>query len=384
MKTDYFDWAATSPMSEEAIEDYCQTAREFYANPSASHTAGAAAGKKLSECRKKASELLGCEPEDLYFTGGGTESDSIILNSALLSVNPGHIIISKAEHSAILQYEKTLQQKGWTISYLPCPKGYANPEDLKKLLTPQTRYVFIMIVNNILGTIEDLKGLVSVCRDYEKATGRKIHFHADAVQACGKIPFDFKALGIDSAAIAAHKFCGPRGVGILINRNRTIKALSPGGGQEKGLRPGTENLAGISSMVCALGHAVRNMEENSEKVMELRSCAEKILAGNGFTILSPSTGSGLPFSPYILNASTDSIPSEVFVRVVSDSGFCISAGSACNNNSKKKVEGLGSLGFSSQLADTSFRISFGFPSTVESTRRLCETLCSIKDKMKLR
>lgn len=379
MNSFYFDWAATSPMSNESIEEYALTARDFMANPSAAHHEGQKSHVRLQELRKKASELLGCKSENMFFTSGGTESDSIILNSALLSINPGNIIISQAEHSAIKQYATVLKQMGWSISYLPCPHGKADIDSLKKLLVPETRFIFIMLVNNVLGTIEDISAIVGKCREYEKNTGRHIHVHTDAVQACGKIPINLEAMDVDSAAFSAHKFCGPRGVGMLYCRNKSIKSISTGGGQESGIRPGTENLSGIAAMVKALEIAVASHKEHFENAMKNKKVLSQLLETNGFEILSPLEGC----SPFILNVSTSRIPSEVFVRVMSDRGYCLSAGSACNNNSKKKVEGLNTLGFSEKQSSTSVRISFGFDTDRESSIRLGQNMISVLKELSL-
>lgn len=377
MYDDYFDWAATSPMCSESIEAYSNAASSFFGNPSSVHAEGQKARQMLDLQRSKCASLLGCRPSELYFTSGGTESDSIILNSALMSVNPGNIIISKGEHSAIKQYERSLKQLGWTVSYLPCPKGYASPADLASLLRPDTRFVFIMLVNNILGTIEDIDSMVKVCREYEKTAGRRIHIHVDAVQACGKIPIRLDELGIDSAAFSAHKFCGPRGVGMLFLRNPAIQPISPGGGQEKGLRPGTENLPGICAMAAALELECGSMEKSLGLARKIREKAEKMLSSGGFELLSPQSDSGKAFSPYIINVSTRTVPSEVFSRVMSDREFCISSGSACNNNSRKKTEGLSELGFSASQAGTSIRVSFGCSTTIQQMEKLCTAMISV-------
>lgn len=371
MDTGYFDWAASSPISENALKRYLTCARRFYANPSAAHMAGMEAKQELSSCRKTIASLLRCAESQVFFTSGGTESDSIIMNSFLLSRNPGEILISNAEHSAVKQHARTLTALGWTVRFIPCPKGYVDSQALKCLLSPSTRLVALMLVNNILGTISDVQGAVRIIREHEKAIGRKIHIHTDAVQACGKIQTSFRTLGVDSMAIAAHKFCGPRGIGVLVNSNPAIQTLSSGGGQEGGLRPGTENLPAISAMTTALSDAIENLEPHHQMAFRLHRLAAESLAGFGFEILSPVTGA---FSPYILNVSTRRIPSEVFVRMMSDKGFFISAGSACNNNSRKKAESLADLGFSPAQAACSVRLSWGFSSTEDELGRLCNAM----------
>lgn len=367
----YFDWAATSPISENAIKEYVQTAQNFIGNPSAAHKLGFEAKEKLTSCRNEVARLLNVAPATIYFTSGGTESDSIILNCALNNVSTGKILYTKAEHAAVSAYCGALKQRGWITQAIASPKGFIDLEKLEASLTSDTRYVFIMLVNNVLGSINDLQKAVQIIRSYEKTIGRHIHVHTDAVQALGKIHFDLKALDVDSAAFSAHKFQGPRGVGILYNKSMSIKALSSGGGQELGLRPGTENLSGIASMTIALKDSIENLDQHYAKVMKLNKLAREELTKIGFKVLSPMDNC----SPYILDVCSLKIPSEVFVRVLSDKGYCLSAGSACNNNSKKKGEaGLQNLGFSSLEASTSIRISFGYETEEEDLLNLINTM----------
>ena len=371
----YFDWTATSPMSSHALEVFADAAKEYTGNPSSTHPLGILARNRLEQERSSIASMLGTSAANIFFTSGGTEADSIVISSLLNSPSPGEIITTGIEHSAVLEWKKTLEAAGWKFTALRCPGGYLEPQSLKEALNPRVRMVCIMKVNNVTGTVIDTKALVRVVRDYEKTAGRRIHIHCDAVQALGKIPFFPEAEDLDSAAFSAHKFSGPRGVGILYNRSRSLSSLSRGGGQEKGLRPGTENLAGICAMGAALKDALSGMEPSFEKVLSFRKQVEKTVSDCGRSLLSPSSDSGKEFSPYILNISVKPLPSEVFLRIMADKGFCLSAGSACSSNSRGKAESvLAAMNIDPKDRMSSIRISFGRDNTQEEVSLLCEAL----------
>ncbi len=376
----YFDWTATTPMSESAIEEYSSCARRYIGNPSSTHGLGVEAAQRLIEERKKTASMLGTSPSNIYFTSGGTESDSIVISSLLKSPSPGEIITTGIEHSAVLEWKKTLEAAGWKFTVLQCPGGYLKPETLEKALNDKVRMVCVMKVNNVTGTIQDTKTIATIIRAKEKEFGRHIHFHCDAVQALGKIPFNLSEEDFDSAAFSAHKFRGPRGVGILYNRNKAITSLSRGGGQENGLRPGTENLAGICAMNKALEEALAVLEEKYQQILVFRNKISSVCSELGIKQLSPTSVEQGSFSPYLISISVKSIPSEVFLRVLSDKGFCLSAGSACSSNTKGKAEGvLAAMNFDPMDRRSSIRISFGSENTDEEVNLLCN---AIKDTYK--
>ena len=378
----YFDWTATSPMSESAIRAYSDAASKYIGNPSSTHPLGLQAKERLEAERSYVAKALGTKPSYVYFTSGGTESDSIVLSSLLNSPSPGEIITTGIEHSAILEWRKTLENAGWTFTALSCPGGYLEPSALKSALNERVRMVSFMKVNNVTGTILDTACLVSVVRDYEKKLGRKIHIHCDAVQALGKIPFFPENEDIDSAAFSAHKFCGPRGVGILYCRSKAILSLSRGGGQEKGLRPGTENLAGICAMTASLKDSLESMDAKHSEILGYRCKIEESALNSGYTLISPSKDDKLEFSPYIINICTKPIPSEVFLRVMSDKGFCLSAGSACSSNSRGKAESvLAAMNIDHQRRMSSIRISMGTGTTAAQVELLCKALAEASSEL---
>ena len=381
----YFDWTATSPMGHTALEVYSDIATRYIGNPSSTHPLGAQAKELLEKERSSIAGLLGTNADYIYFTSGGTEADSIILSSLLNSPSPGEIITTGIEHAAILEWKKSLESHGWKFTALRCPRGYLDPSALKDALNDKVRMVAIMKVNNVTGTILDTKALVKVVRDYEKEIGRKIHIHCDAVQALGKIPFFPEQEDFDSAAFSAHKFCGPRGVGILYNRNKAIASLSRGGGQEKGLRAGTENLAGICSMGAQLRETLKNLEADYSKVLAYRCKIQKAIMDSGYSLLSPSNDSNREFSPYIINICAKPIPSEVFLRVMADKGFCLSSGSACSSNSRGKAESvLAAMNIPSADRMSSIRISISALNTDEEVDQLCKALSEASSELGIR
>ena len=381
----YFDWTATSPMGQKALEVYSDTAVKYIGNPSSTHPLGVRAKERLEAERSSIAAMLGTKPRYIYFTSGGTEADSIVLSSLLNSPSPGEIITSGIEHAAILEWKNSLESHGWKFTALRCPKGYLDPEALRKALNEKVRMVAVMKVNNVAGTIQDTKAIVKIVRDYEKTIGRKIHIHCDAVQALGKIPFSPEAEDLDSAAFSAHKFCGPRGVGILYNRNKAIASLSRAGGQEKGLRGGTENLAGICAMGAQLKEVFQNLDNNYSEVLAYRGKIQEAAITAGYTLISPSIDSKLEFSPYIINICVKPIPSEVFLRVMADKGFCLSSGSACSSNSRGKAESvLAAMNIDSKDRMSSIRISLSYLNTEDEIELLCRALCEASAELGIR
>lgn len=371
----YFDWTSTSPVSKSALEEYSRASLSYPGNPSSTHPMGVQASGFLEDCRKRIAGVLEVKPSELYFTSGGTESDNIVLQSLLNIPSPGEIVTTGIEHAAVLENRAVLEEHGWKFTVLNCPGGYLDPDSLSKALNPRVKMVCIMAVNNVTGTIQDLKALACVVRNYEKQIGKKIHIHSDAVQALGKFIFRPNDYDLNSAAFSAHKFCGPRGTGLLWCRNSAIRALSKGGSQEHGMRGGTENVPAIGAMTKALEDAVPAVNANLEKVKAYRNMVEEAVGDAGYTLLSPSSESSLAYSPYIITISVDKLPSEVFLRIMADRGFCLSAGSACSTNSRGKAERvLQAMGFSPKQRMSAVRISLSSLNTQEEVELLCKTL----------
>lgn len=369
----YFDWTATTPITENSLEEYVNVSKLNFGNPSSTHSIGLDAKNKLENTRISISKILGISFQNISFTSGGTESDSIIIQSFLNSPNPGEILISSIEHSAVSENKRIMEKFGWKFTLLPCPNGFLEEKTLKDALNPKVRLVCLMKVNNVTGSILDIENYVKIIRDYEKKSGRKIHIHCDAVQAFGKISFNPVSEGVDSAAFSSHKIGGPKGIGLLYNSNISIFSLSKGGGQEKGLRPGTENLPAICAMNVAIKEAITDLEKNYKIVDQYRKLLINILKQEDIKIISPLEEG--KYSPYILCVSVKPTPSEVFLRILSDKGFCVSAGSACSNNARGKAESvLTSMKVKTEDRMSALRISLSYRNTKEEVELLGHTI----------
>ena len=372
----YFDWAATTPMCAKALLAYQRAATTHPGNPSSLHKLGIEAAQFLSGQREESALLLGVDSKNIIYTAGATESNSIPILSQLWKRTPGRVLISSLEHDSILQYKHLLEQKGFEVVFIPAKGGYVDPNVLVDKLTVNTQLVCMMLVNNALGTIQPIESIARKIREFEREHNKSIHLHCDAVQALGKIPLDLVKLDVDSAAFSAHKFQGPRGVGMLYQKTNTLVPLSRGGGQEMGLRPGTENVAGIAAQNAALGYALEKLDEHLIEAHALRAIfEEEISQAPRIELLSPKSNSNLAFSPYIMALSVDGVPSEVFSRVMFDKGFCISSGSACSNNAKNKsTSTLTSMGFSPKQTKSMIRVSFGPETNAEDMVLLARTM----------
>lgn len=347
----YFDNAATTRLSDRAREAWLYTEKEFFANPSSVHREGLRAKKELERNRGIIAERLGVPASSLFFTSGATESIAAVISS-LFYLEPGRAIVSKAEHEAVLSWLPFLKKLGWETVELRARKGMVDPSELEAAMTPDTRFVGIMAVNNVTGAVNDIAALSDVVRKKEAEGRKRIIFFSDSVQALGKIDTRPILQNVDAASFSAHKLNGPRGIGLLYLRNpEALRPLAQGGGQERGKRGGTENLPAIAAFRAAVEEWVPNTER--ERIAGLNRYLRSELEGLGLAVLSPRTA-----SPYIINFSSP-LPSEVFTRILSDKGIAVSSGSACSNNAKGEGErSLNAMGFQPSLSKTAVRVSF--------------------------
>ena len=377
MKSIYLDWAASAPINPDLPAFILKALLNFQGNPSSVHTEGKNARNQINNSRKVCANLLGTKPEQLIFTSGGTDSNSIIVSSLFRKKSKGQIIISAIEHPSIYGFSAALKDSGFDVIYItPDSDGFIDPNDLKLLLKPSTIFVSIMTVNNETGAIQPLETLISVIRDFEQKNGRSIHIHTDAVQALGKIPFKPGLFDIDSASFSAHKIGGPKGTGLLYLK-KPIAVLSSGGGQEFAIRPGTENTAGIIAFSKAMETSIKKLENNMQHAEYLKSLlTTEFAAIEGVRILfSSANEDNLSYSPYIISATVSPVPGEVLVRVLSDKGVFISTGSACSSrNRKKQIRVLVSSGASEKDASGSIRISTGWSTTEADIIDFCAIL----------
>jgi len=358
----YLDWAATAPPDPEIQGHVQRIAQSVYANPSAVHGPGREAEKRLSDCRKRMSDLLGCNPAELVFTSGATESNNMVLFSLLHKKQDRRILISGIEHPSVYEPAQTMKRLGFEVVQIPADStGRIEPKRILSTLDDRTVAVAVMLVNNETGRIQPIQEIAAAVREYQKRSGKKILLHTDAVQAFGKIPFNPYRLDVDSASLSAHKIGGPRGTGALfVRRGRMQQFLFSGGGQENGMRPGTENLPGICGFVLAAEKAVGAIDENRRRaeaamdnlIGELEHLPEITLIPAG-----RSAGGAADYSPYILNLSVPPVPGEVLVRVLEEEGFIVSTGSACSSKKKDRFRVLENMGISRQAAFSALRVS---------------------------
>lgn len=374
MPLTYLDWAATAPVSPEALEEFLRAARDYPGNPSSLHRDGTAARKALEDSRGRMAGLLGCRAERIVFTSGGTESDSLVLLSLLRRPAPGSLVISSIEHPAVYEQAAILERLGWKVRRVdPGPDGRVDPGAVADACGSDTVLAAVMAVNNETGAVQPLEGIRRALDEAGRG-GRRIRLHTDAVQAFGKIPFNPEALGADSAAFSAHKVRGPRGVGALYLRS-PLEPLAAGGGQEGGLRSGTENLPGILAFGCAAAAAVSSLEEGRSRA---RTLSDRLLGHvRDIPDARPVPECRSPgddrYSPWILSLSLPGLPGETAVRVLSDAGFAVSTGSACSS-SRRKRRVLEAMGVAEALAFSSIRVSLGPTTTASEIDAFAETL----------
>jgi cysteine desulfurase len=313
--------------------------------------------------------------KDLYFSSGGTESNALVLHSFLLRQGKGQILYSAVEHPSVRENCAVLERLGREIGLIPAgPDGRVSGESLERALGkyPSPRMAAIMGVNNEVGSVNDLAALSATLRRLE----RPVHIHCDLVQAAGKIPLKLGAWDIDSASLSAHKLGGPRGIGLLYLR-RPLSPLYSGGGQERGIRPGTENTAGALALArCLEDHVLPEKQEAAFKPAQDRF--KKLIRGLGETgrcvLIPEDRGPEDPrFSPWILQAAFSGIPGEVMVRALDQAGFAVSTGSACSSSEKERPV-LAAMGLDRKRSLEGIRISQGWSTTAEEIDLLLEAI----------
>ncbi|MCE5255211.1 MAG: cysteine desulfurase [Spirochaetaceae bacterium] len=386
----YLDWAATAIPDAELQAQAQARAMECYGNPSSLHAEGRSAKSLLESARTNLVSALfranspvkstGRNPGSLVFTGSGTEADQIVLLSLLRSPkymqaggqrnsasDPPHIIISAIEHPAIYAQAQVMKKLGFDVTFVnPESSGAVSPSRVAEALRPSTILVAIMAVNNETGAIQDIAGIgKAVAEAAESLHMKKPLFHVDCVQALGKVPLDLPPAFVSSAAFSAHKIGGPRSVGALW-LNAPLIPLAEGGGQEGGIRSGTENIFGALAFSMCAQKAARNLDHNLQVAYGFE---EKLISGiraiPGAIILPECRlAHDSRWSPWVLSAAFPGLSGEVFARALSDSGFAVSTGSACSHTHRNRdTRVLSAMGIPGELAFSTIRISFG-PTTL--------------------
>ena len=374
----YMDHSATTYVREEVVEAMAPYHSENFGNPSSIYGIARESKKAIDTARAQVAKALGAEPDEIYFTSGGSESDNwAIKGVAFANRKKGnHIITSKIEHHAVLHTCEYLEKEGFTVTYLPVDQyGLVDPAELEKAITDKTILISIMYANNEIGTIEPIAELGAIARKH------RIPFHTDAVQAIGNIPIDVKAQNIDLLSLSAHKFYGPKGVGALCIRKGTkIDNLIHGGGQERRRRAGTENIAGIVGLGKAIELATADIEGHNRKIRALRDRLLKgIVDKIPHTHLNGHPQKRLPGN---INISFEFIEGESMLLWLDDEGICASTGSACTSGSLEPSHVLLATGLPVEISHGSLRLTLGNVNTEADVDFVLEVLPKVVSRLR--
>lgn len=377
----YLDNSATTHTDKDVLQKMLPYFSEVYGNGSSQHFFGREALVAIDEAREKVAKAIGAKPTEIYFTSGGTESDNWAIKGAAhaLKAKGNHIITTAIEHPAVIKTCQSLEKEGFEITYLPVSEeGFVTAEQVEKAITDKTVLISVMSANNEVGTIEPIREIGAVAKSH------KILFHTDAVQAVGNVPIDVVRDNIDMLSMSAHKFYGPKGVGVLYKRNGVkIERFMDGGEQERNMRASTLNTPGIVGLGAAIEKAVADMEKNNAHVAKLRNrFVEEVLKNipdvrfNGAKDMSRRLASNANFS-------FEYIEGESILMSLDLAGIAVSSGSACSSGSLEPSYVLLSLGVPIELAHGSIRFSFGKDNTMEEVeytlQKLYETVARLRE-----
>jgi cysteine desulfurase len=354
----YLDNAATTAINEQVLQEMIPFLKEHYGNPSSIHRLGRVSNKAIKKVRKQIADLISADPEEILFTSGGTESNNTALYGITHANQGNHIIISSIEHDAILEPCKKLEKEGFEITYLPVnQEGLINPLDFKKSIKENTCLASIMFANNEVGTIQPIKEISKICQE------KNIFFHTDAIQAIGKVNINVKDLGVDLLSISSHKINGPKGVGALyIRKGIQMKPLIVGGGQENGLRSGTENVASLVGFGKACQLAQENLEKNILHFKNLRdTLVSKVLEEIPHVTINGHPEKRIPSNAHF---SFLGVNGEDLIIKLDEEEIAASTGSACSVNTQKESHVLKSMGFSHDQITGSLRLTVGTSNTI--------------------
>ena len=374
----YADNAATTKISQTAMKAMISAMENSYGNPSSIHQIGMTANDALQTAREQIARCLGCMPKEIFFTSGGTESDNqAIVSAAMLGAkqNKRHIISTAFEHHAVLHTLRRLKEQGFEIQLLDVgAEGNITAAQVEEAIRPDTCLVTVMFANNEIGSVLPIAEIGEVCRAHG------VLFHTDAVQAAGHIPVNVKKQNIDMLSLSAHKFHGPRGIGALyVKRGIELTSLMEGGGQERGKRPGTENLPAIMGMAAALKEECTLMEQNEAKVIAMRDRLIQGLSQIPYSILNGSREKRLPGN---VNFCFEGVSGESLLLLLDSRGICASSGSACASGALDPSHVLLSLGLAPEIAQGSLRISLDISNTEEEIDYMLEVIPQVVEQLR--
>jgi cysteine desulfurase len=374
----YMDNAATTPVSQEVLNFMLPYFTQVYGNASSIHQTGRDAAKAIAEARRQVAAAIGAKPEEIYFTAGGSESDNWAIKGTAYArkAKGNHIITSSIEHHAVLHTCEWLEKQGFEVTYLKVDgDGFVSPADVEKAITDKTILITIMAANNEIGTVEPIAEIGKI------AKAHNIPFHTDAVQAVGAIPVNVNDWQVDMLSLSGHKFHGPKGVGALYVRKGTrLDSFLQGGAQERGLRAGTENLAGIVGLGKAISLAAENLEEKSKKLAILR---DRLI--NGILSSIPDVRLNGPRTnrlPGNVNVSVRYIEGESLLLRLDLAGIAASSGSACTSGSLDPSHVLLAIGLPHEIAHGSLRLSLSHDNTQEDVDEVLKVLPGIVENLR--
>ncbi len=377
----YLDNSATTRAFDEVAALVAKIMTEEYGNPSSVHHMGTVSGNRVFSARETIAETLKVEPSEILFTSGGTESDNLaIIGTARANAWRGkHIITTSVEHPAVLETCMALKKEGFEITMLPVDEtGRVRLEDLKASLRQDTILASMMLVNNEIGAIEPVSEVGKAIKDFNK----DIVFHVDAVQGYGKLVIRPRSMNIDLLSVSGHKIHGPKGIGFLyIKKGTKINPICYGGGQQKGMRSGTENAPGIAGMALAAKMCYENHDEKIQKMYDLKQylmdgLKEKI---TDIKLNGPECREG---APHIVSVSIKGLAAETILNMLSSKEIYVSAGSACTSNNPHISDTLQAIGLERDLLESTIRISMSELTTKEEIDYLLETLASQVENMR--
>lgn len=366
----YADNAATTKMSRTAINAMLPYMEEIWGNPSSLYEAGQKAAEALWSARERIAACIKAAPREIYFTSGGSEADNqAIISAARFGARSGkrHIVSTAFEHHAVLHTLEKLEREGFEVELLDVHEnGMVYPEQVAAAVREDTCLVTIMYANNEIGSVMPISEIGSICRE------RKIPFHTDAVQTAGHLPIDVEQQGIDLLSLSAHKFHGPKGIGVLYARQGIpLVNLIEGGAQERGKRAGTENVPAIMSMAAALEEACANMNQNTEKLIKLR---DRLIDGLSQIPHSALNGDKKRRLPGNVNFCFEGIEGESLLLLLDDRGICASSGSACTSGSLDPSHVLLAIGRPHEIAHGSLRLSLCADNTEEEVEKILQAV----------
>ena len=379
MKTVYMDYAATTYVKPEVLDEMMPYFTEKFGNPSSFYGISRETKMAIDKARGQVATALNCDMSEVYFTGGGSEADNWAIKGIASAHRKkgNHIITTKIEHHAVLHTCEYLEKNGFEVTYLDVnEEGFIDLEELKNAITDKTILVSIMFANNEIGTIQPIKEIGAICRE------RKVLFHTDAVQAVGNVPVDVKEMNIDLLSLAGHKIYGPKGIGVLyIRKGVRIDNLIHGGGQERSRRAGTENIAAVVGLGKAIELATKDLEGHMERLSALRDkLIDGILERVPYSYLNgPRGDKRLPGNA---NVRFTYIEAESILLSLDFEGICASSGSACTSGSLDPSHVLLAIGLPHELAHGSLRLTLGDGSTEEDVDYVLEVLPAIIQRIR--